>query len=226
MRAGWTGPGRRAASHSALLLALLLPLAGHAETLLQLSETASIPAHPDELDATLRAEATGPTAQDVQSRVNAAIADALAQARSVQGVQVSTGYYNVFHQQQPRNQWQGVQSLELRSHDGSALLDLVGALQGKGMVVAGLDWRLSDELGRSTREAATRQAVSHLQARAEEMAGLLGLRFDSFRTVRLDADRPPPFPGPRLLAAAAPSAEAADITISATVSADVVLQPK
>lgn len=202
--------------------------AAPAQTLLRLSETATVSAHPDEIDATLRAEATGASAQEVQAAVNAAASDALSQAHQAKGVQVGTGFYRVWHQSQPRDQWQASQSIELRSHDGAALLSLVGALQNKGLAVDQLGWRLSDELARKSRAEATRQAVLSLRGRAEEVAGLLGLRFAGFKEVRLDPERP--MPGPRMLMAAAapsgPSAEESDIAVNATIEADVVLVPR
>jgi uncharacterized protein len=197
-------------------------------TLLRLSETAAVPARPDEIDATLRAEATGASAQDVQSVVNAAASEALSQAHQAKGVQVGTGFYRVWHQTQPRDQWQASQSIELRSHDGAALLSLVGALQTKGLAVDQLGWRLSDDLARKSRADATRQAVLALRGRAEDVAGLLNMRFGGFREVRLDPERP--VPGARMLMAAAapsgPSAEETDVQVSATVEADVTLLPR
>ena len=75
-----------------------MPIApGHAEDIiLRLAETATVLVPPDELAASLRAEAVAPTAQDAQRRVNEAMRDALVIARKATGITVSTGAYNVW----------------------------------------------------------------------------------------------------------------------------------
>ena len=223
-----------------LLLAALLLLTAttaHAETLLRLSETATVTEHPDELDASLRVETTAPNAAQAQRLVNATMEDALAASKAVAGVTVSTGGYFVWRVgpaplASPAH-WQANQSLELTSHDGAALLKLVGDLQQKGLAIGQLGWRLSDSATRAARAEATKQAIAALRGRAEDAAALLNLRFDSFKEVRLDSPHPQPTM-PRMMmaapaaasSAAPPSAEPADVTVSATAEADVVLLPK
>ena len=199
-----------------------------AETLLHFSETAAVPAQPDELVAGLRANAMAATAQEAQSRVNAQIGAAVAEARAAPQIGVSTGAYNVFHVTEPRDAWQATEALRLRSHDGTALLGLVGALQSKGLAMEGFDWRLSDALAERTRDDALRRAIAALRSRAADAAELLGLRFDNFKAVTLDQDRSAPFAPRAMMAAQAPGPTAAseDIVVSATVEADAILQPK
>jgi predicted secreted protein len=219
---------------AALLAAVPLSGAWADDTTLTLSETATVTAAPDELAAMLRAEATAPSAAEAQRLVNAAMADALAQARQVAGVTASTGGYGVFRDDQAKPaHWQASQTLALRSADGAALLTLVGALQQKGLAVADLHWQLSDAATKRAEADATRRAIGALRGRAEEAAELLGLHFVRFATVRLDT--PPPFrPAMRMMAMAAPaaaapappSAAAEDIPVSATVGADAVLAPR
>jgi len=221
----------------ALLAAVLvvLPLAGAwaDDTRLTLSETATVMVPPDELAGVLRAEATAPTAAEAQRLVNGAMADSLARARQVAGVAASTGGYDVFRDTASKpERWQASQTLVLHSADGAALLTLVGALQQKGLAVGELHWRLSDEAERRAQAEAMRRAIGALRARVDEAAGLLGLRFERFETVRLDT--PPSFrPATRMMAAAAPaaaplppSAAAEDIPVSATVGADAALAAK
>jgi predicted secreted protein len=209
----------------------------HAETLLRLSETATVMEHPDELDATLRVDVTAPNPAQAQRQVNATMEAALATAKAVSGVTVSTGGYFVWRVGPTASvvpeHWQANQSLELTSHDGAALLKLVGDLQQKGLAVGQLGWRLSEAATRTARAEATRKAIAALRGRAEEAAALLDLRFGSFKEVNLDSTRPQPIP--RMMAMAAPvasasasppSAEATDVSISATAEADVVLVPK
>lgn len=96
-----------------------------------------------------------------------------------------------------------------------------------------LGFRVSRELYRRTRAQATEQAVRGLQARAEAIAGLLNLQFDRFASIDLDGgrDRPMPFAAPMAARAASdsappPVAEAAEVPIGATVSAQALLKPR
>ena len=216
----------------------LAAASARAETLLRLSETATVMEHPDELDATLRVDVTAPNPAQAQRQVNATMETALAAAKAVAGVTVSTGGYFVWRVGPTASvvpeHWQANQTLELTSHDGAALLKLVGDLQQKGLAVGQLGWRLSEAATRTARAEATRKAIAALRGRAEEAAALLDLRFGSFKEVNLDSTRPQPF-APRMMAMAAPvasasasppSAEATDVSISATAEADVVLLPK
>ena len=228
-------PAPRLALLAATLLAGGVP--AHAEdTVLRLSETATVLVAPDELLASLRAEAGGPTGQAAQRRVNELTRDALAAAKRVEGVTASTGGYGVWRVgSTPRDRserWQAGQNISLASRDGEALLKLAGELQQKGLVTGNLAWRLSRDTERAARREATKQALSALRGRADEAAGIVGLRFDSFRQIRLgDAAAPWP-PGLRGMAAARsapaqpPSAEGEDQPVSATAEADVVLKPR
>jgi predicted secreted protein len=220
----------------ALATVLAIGLAGpaaSADTLLRLSETARVMTHPDELVAALRAEASAPTAAEAQARVNAAIAHGLEQSKQVAGIAATTGSYNVWTQMprdraQGREEWRAAQTLDLKGNDGAALLRLVGVLQAQGFAVERLAWQLAPETARRARTEATRQALGALRARADEAAGILGLRFDSFREVRLDNVRPPApslraMAAPAMAAAPPPSAEAEDVAVEAGVEADAVL---
>jgi len=216
----------------ALFVGLALP--AHAETVLRLAETATVMTHPDQLESTLRAEATAGTAAEAQRRVNVAVAEALDRAKRTAGVSAATGTYSVWRTgatpQDRSDHWQAGQSLVLKSHDGVVLLTLVGELQQKGLALSGLSWQLSPETEKQARAEATRQALAALRGRVDEAASLLGLRFDSFKEVRLDGIRPPPVM-PRAMMAAAPmgggspppSAEAEDIAVTATAEADALL---
>ena len=209
------------------------------ETMLRLAESVTVLVSPDELSATLRAEAIEPTAREAQQKVNALMRDAIATAKKVEGIVVSSGGYNVWRTgptaQDRAERWQAGENLNLTGKDGEAMLKLTGALQQKGLTVASLGWHLSRETERKARKDATRQALSALRGRAEEAAELLGLRFASFREVRLDSLLPQPVGMPRSLtttrsAAAAPaqppSAEAEDQPVIASAEADAILKPR
>ncbi len=219
------------------LAVLLAAWPACADTVLHLAETATLMVAPDELDATLRAEAVSASAADAQARVNAMIAAAVAQAHQVPAVTVSTGGYTVWRvgptPQDRTERWQAGQSLQLHSADGAALLKLTSALQQKGFATGELAWRLARETEQKAHADATKQALTRLRGRAEEAAALLGLRFDSFKEVRLDSSAPPP-PFPRMMtatvgaspAAAPANAVAGDVPVSATAEADVILLPR
>ncbi len=178
--------------------------------------------------ASLRAEASAATAAAAQTRVNDAVASAVAATRAVPTVTSGTGAYQVWHVTDPRDAWQASQTLRLTSHDGTALLTLVGRLQSKGLAMDGLDWRLSDALAEHTRDEAMRRAIAMLRGRATQAADLLGLRFDSFKSVTLNEERPAPVAPRAMMAmkAATPTAVSEDITVTATAEADAILQPK
>jgi uncharacterized protein YggE len=214
---------------AALALGLSVSAAA-AETVLHLSDTETVYAQPDELVAIVEAQANAASPQEAQTRVNTAVAAALEQAHRLPDLGISTGFYRVFHIRQPHDTWQASQSITLRTHDGSALLPLVGTLQAQGLTVDQLAWQLSDAQQRKYRDEALHQAIAALRGRAEDAASTLGLRFDSFREVRLEP-APPVMPLPRAMMAAAaapvgPSAESEDMPVTATADADVVLQPK
>jgi uncharacterized protein len=211
-------------------------------TVLKLAETATVTIRPDELAASLRAEIIAGSAAEAQARVNAAIADALARAKAVNGVVVSTGVYGVYRIPPNQNdkagadkpeRWQASQSVELTSHDSAALLKLVGDLQKSGLAVRNLSWRLSPDSQRKARAEATRQALAGLRGRADEAAAMIGLAFDGFKEIRLDNDRAMPV-GARMMSAAVavggaptpPNAEAEDVSVSATAEADVLLRSR
>ncbi len=201
-----------------------------ADTILHLSDTETVMAHPDELVATLRVEASAASAAATQQVVNNVMAAALARARQVAGVTAATQGYTVWQATQPQR-WQASQILMLRSHDGPALLTLVGELQQKGLATSELSWQLSPEASRTARDQALREALGALRGRAEDAAGLLGLRFDSFQRVSIATPQPMPILPRAMMAMAAaapkpPSAQAEDIPVSAEAEADAVLVPK
>jgi uncharacterized protein YggE len=217
-----------------LLAALLLPLpaiaqapAGLAETLLHIVETAEVTRAPDEVVASLRAEARAGTAAAAQEAVNRQVASAVARAQGVPGVRVSTGGYWTGRADEGRS-WQAAQTVTLRAPDGAALLELTGALQATGLATAGLQWTLTRDAARAAREEASRLALDALRRRAEAVAGQLGLVLVGLREVRIDAPEATPQPRAmamaRATAAAPPVALAEDVVVSAAVSAVVVLR--
>lgn len=215
----------------AALVALAVPAQAQ-ETLLRLSEAAERTVRADELHATLRATASGNAAAAVQQEVNRRMAGGLERARATAGVTVATGAYWSWRGGERNQTWTASQELRLTATDAApALLELVGALQGQGFVIGSLAYEVSRPLARQTREAVTEEALAGLTARAERLAAALGLSFTGFREVRVDAPRGVPAPMPHAMMAARagssappPSAEPAEVPITAVVEGDAVLK--
>lgn len=204
---------------------------GLAETVLHIAESAEVTRAPDEVVATLRAEARAASAAAAQEAVNRTVTAAVARAQAVQGMRVATGSYWTGRVEEPRG-WQATQTLTLRSGEAPALLDLVGTLQGQGLAVSSLQWQLTRETARAAREEASRLALESLQRRAEAVAAQLGLQLVGLREVRIDAPDRGPRPMPmmamaeRSASAARPVAVAEDVVVAATVEAVAVLRPR
>ncbi len=208
-----------------------LAVAQPVETALHLSETAEVTRAPDEVVATLRAEARAPTAAAAQEAVNRAIAAAVTRAQAVSSARVSTGGYWTGRGEEGRG-WQAAQSVTLRGGEAPALLELTAALQSQGLALQHLTWTLTRDAARQAREEASRLALDALRRRADALAGQLNLAVAGIREVRIDApDRSPrPMPTAAMRSsasgAAPPVAIAEDITVPATVEAVVVLRPR
>ena len=131
-----------------------------AETVLDFSETASVMVQPDEIAASLHAEATAPEPAAAQEAVNRMMAQALDTVRQARGVTPATGQYAVWLASAPSPgeapAWRASQALDLSAQDGPALLSLVGALQKQGLAVQQLSWRLSPRAARAARDQAQR----------------------------------------------------------------------
>ena len=219
-----------------LLASFLLaaaPLAAHADTVLHLSEIGQVTVHPDRLVAALRVEASSASPAEAQKKVNVAMAQALTDAHAVPRLTISTSAYSSWQTPavrgasgpEAKSEWHAGQTLLLESGDASALLGLVGKLQAGGLVLARLEWQVAPEAAGKARAEAQEKALQALRVRAEAAARSLGLKFESFRSVSLDA-APGPRPLPmmaRAAAAPAPSSEPAETTVHVVVSGEALL---
>lgn len=202
------------------------PASTPAGTLLVLSETAELRRAPDEIRAELRFEARAGNAAAAQAAVNTAMQRALATARAVTGVTASTGGYWTGRNDENR-QWTASQGLQLRGQDPAALLELTGTLQEQRLALTELSWQLSTPQQQAARQEAERLAIAALRARAEAVAGQLGMKVAAIRRLQLgEAERPQP----RMLAMAraaapAPVAVPEDVIVTGTATAQVLLQP-
>lgn len=196
-------------------------------TVLHLSATAEVPVTPDLLVADLVAQNTSPAPADAQRQVNALVAEAVKEAHGVAGVDARATGYAVDPTDEKHTAWSAQQTVELRGANGPTLLDLAGRLQAHGLIMASLDWQLSDKASREAHDTATIAALAELRNRARDAATALHLQVDRFSDVRLDAPTyaPRPFPMRAMIAGpmAAPQATQAGQNVSADVSADVAL---
>lgn len=208
-----------------LLAALLLPTVtwAQSETRLRVSEAGSVAVQPDEVVASLRVEARGDTAAQAQAQVNRAMAAALTAARVIPGIRATTGQYAA-RADRDKQDVVAQQSLNLRG--GEALVALVGQLQADGLLLDQIAWQLSEAAARQGRDDATRAAIRAVQDRGAAIARDLGLRVSAMRDLYVEAA---PEARPMMMAARAergpaPSVTAEEITVTARVTADLLLR--
>ena len=172
-------------------------------TILGLSETASRRVTEDLLVAMLEARAVAATAAAAQARVNEAMEAARRQAEQVSGVELETGHYMVYvdrpypeplrpepagpGQADREERWIASQALVLRSSEGEALLGLVGRLQGEGLGVQQLEWRVADATRQRVERELTGEALAALRSRAGMAAEAMGMELLGWKRLNLDS---------------------------------------
>jgi predicted secreted protein len=176
----------------------------------------------------------------LQNLVNAAVKKALDSAKAVDGVQVQTGYYQVYQvQNEPgifsadNPVWRAQQSLQLHSLDSAALLALVGDLQSTGLTVTNLYYTLSPERYEQVSGELTIKVLQTLQQRATNAGDALGKQSAALVEVSLDGNANVPVTREVYAMSAramdmkmeTPSAEPGETTVSVTVSARAILSP-
>jgi predicted secreted protein len=167
-------------------------------TRLHVSGSASAELQQSLLVATLAVEHEDPDPIAVQRQINARMTEAVAAAGAVAGLQVRTGGYSVWplYEGEPRagrerpRRYRGSQSLELRGEDAPALLELVGQLQAKGLVMRGLDYRVTVEAEAAARKELTEAAFADLRDQAQRAAAAMGLQLAGWAELRLGGDAP------------------------------------
>ena len=179
------------------------------------------------MTATLRFEAREASSAGAQGAVNRAMAAALETARAAPGVTASTGSYRT-GRQEDTSRWVASQALSLRAAGQEALLELVGALQSRGLALEGLNHGLTRDARRTARQEAAALAVDALRRRADVLAAGIGMRVERIAEINLDTPDSPPMRlamAPASRAAPAPVSQAEDIVVGASASAVVVLLP-
>jgi uncharacterized protein len=216
-----------------VLAALALPAA--AQTALTLNANGSAQAAPDEAVANFNAQAVKPDAASTQGAVNQAVAKAMAAARAVPGVVVTTGGYNSYSStpdNQTKPQFTAQQSLTLTQPAAGGVPDkaftnLLAQLQADGLLLNGLSGDLSQAGQENTQREAIRDALAQLHAQADDIAAALHKKVGALKTLSVDTGGGPVRPMPRLMAmaVAAPAPQSAPdkITVTANVTAEIEL---
>ncbi len=218
------------------------------QTLITLSATENTKLKQDTLTASLKYELEGGSANEIQDKINKAMAQAVELARGINGATVSTGSYYVYMYDradtvdprtgQPmssKKMWRGSQSLSIEGKDATAILQSVGKIQELGLTMDGLNYNLSPEAADSVRDDLMTKALAKIRTRADIAAKALGKSSAEIQQVTIDGAYQPS-PSPRMymkaemaMAAdagvAAPVAEAGESDISLTVTARVLLKP-
>ena len=218
-----------------VLTALALPAA--AQTALTLSANGAAQAAPDEAVANFNVQAIKPDAASAQGAVNQAVAQAMAAARAVPGVVVTTGGYSSYASTpdgQSKPQFAAQQSLTFTQPaiDGvpdKAFTALLAKLQADGLLLNGLSGDLSQAGQEAVQRAAIRDALAQLHAQAADIADALHKKVGALKTLNVNTGGGPVSPMPRMmaLAAAAPAPQSAPdkVTMTANVSAEIELDP-
>lgn len=185
----------------------------------------------DRMHAFMRAEADNADALQAASDVNARMARALARAKAVAGVDVSTAGYSSWQISEPNRplRWRVSQTLVLEGRDFAALSALVSKLQASdGLLLSGLNFSVSPMTRRAAEDALTQQAIKAWQQRAESAArgfGSAGWRAGRVTIQTNDYGRPQPMlKGGMVAASAAPvSVEGGTSDVTVTVSGEAIL---
>lgn len=197
---------------------------------LHLAATRTVKIAPDMLVASLSAVATAAKPVAAQQQVNALVAKAKAMTDRAAGIKTAFQGYSVSFIDDKPAHWTAQQTVEVRGADGEAVLQLVGHLQGLGLLIDSLGWQVSPDRADQAQRAATLDAIHGLRDEAGEAARALGMEVDRFQHVDLSGEpRIVPLMRGRMEMAAkmpmaAPVSTPEEQEISATVSADVWLR--
>lgn len=244
MMAGYTGAKPARADDNIIAL----PPAGH--TIINLSVTERTKLEQDTLSATLNYQLNGPSASEVQDKINKAVTEAIAKAKLVNDVKTTTGSYYVYEYNdnatidprtgQPfenKKTWRGQQSITLETQNAAALLELAGAIQSLGFTMQGLTYSLSPEKADTVRDDLMSKGLKALGARAKLAADALGKGSFDIIDVNIDgAERPYPVMYRNMAkmelatmasadAMSAPIAEAGETDVTMTINARILLKP-
>jgi predicted secreted protein len=199
---------------------------------IDLSAEASIEVDNDTLIAVLYAQQEGQDLSRLTNDVNHTINQAVAQAKTAEGVTVQTLSYQTspIYQQQRLSGWRVRQSIRLESRQSGHLSQLLSQLQST-LALDSLSYAVSTERRKSVEDKLIEQAIDAFQHRAKLVTERLGHK--RYRLVQMSINTSGQAPQPlRIRAnmmalqspAAAPSLEAGSQTIRVEVSGRIELQ--
>lgn len=212
------------------------------DSLLHISATETREVDQDLLIATLRIEVENASNKTVQNEINKGMKAALDVAKNYADVKAITRGYNV-HQydknggkrDRPRNMvWKGSQSVQLKSKNADALLELAGKIQGAGFIMGGLSYTLSPEVAAQVQDEMLEAALEKLQVRAQRAATALGKKKAELKEINTQGNYNPVQPvyhrGAKMEVMAmsadmaAPVASPGETTITMNVNAKALLR--
>jgi predicted secreted protein len=203
-------------------------------TEIHLSQEVTRTVTPDSLRASLRLELKGSDGRQLQADLNRRMATLLEKAKAVPAVKTQTGAYSVTRDftVKAKETWQATETITLTSKDFTALLSLAGDLQDAGMLTSGTEFFVAPETLAAAQGDLTAAALAALRARAQAVAGDLGMIVARYASITVGnvEENGGPRPMPRMMSNMAagssmppPVAQAGDATIMLTVSATVLL---
>lgn len=223
---------------AALLLVPLLATPAWAGTNLTIAATGQVSVAPDEATATLNVRAQEDSAAKAQALVNKAVAQALAQAKSVPDVKVTTGGYSTYTITPDNNgpqQFVAQQSLSLVQPaaggvPSDAFSSLLGTLQQDGLQLNSLSGDLSNAGQRQAQQAAIADALTQIQAQAGGIAAQLHQQVGTINSLDVNAStnigpRPVMMMAMARDAPPAPQSAPDNVQVTANVTAKIELTP-
>ncbi|MGQ0527677.1 MAG: SIMPL domain-containing protein [Alphaproteobacteria bacterium] len=149
------------------------------ETILNLNATERQSMAQDTLVTSLRVEFNGKEAKDVQDQVNTVMAKAVAEAKKVEGVKVTTGGYYIYpFYPDPQNtkvsEWRASQSIGLEGKKADDVLKLSGRLQDMGFLMNAINYTLSSEKSDAIQDVLMERALKKVMDSAKLAAKALG----------------------------------------------------
>jgi predicted secreted protein len=179
---------------------------------IDLSAEASRPASNDLIRATVYAEASGPTPDELARTLNQQIADGLRVIKAKAGVTVKSGgqqTYPVYGQHQKIENWRMHSELHIESRDATAVSELLGRLQQMRLAVTRMHYLPAPETRQQVEDETTRDAIRAFQKRAAIVAAALGKPYKIKQMSIQQNHAQPPMPMVRAVRSAAMSTEAA-----------------
>lgn len=225
---------------------IALPPTGH--SIMNITVTEQMKLAQDTLSASLRYELDGGSANEIQDRINKAVAEAVTEAKAYSDVKTTTGSYYVYVYDEgqvidPRTgqpmsstkKWRGTQTIDLESSNSTKLLELAGKIQTKGFIMNGMNYSLSREKSESVQDELMQKALKQLGAKAKIAATALGKGGYDIIDVNINGSAPPIYPvyaRASMMAmekgvadVATPVAAAGESEVSMSVTARVLLKP-